>query len=128
MAQRKKIESKNDMDRLFPDKQFSNAQLREWEKAIEKAGDVITWMASKGIVRVEGGRVIVLEYENIKHREVLKGSNIHYNSNVPFDFWNEAIMWLNKYQFGKGKGKQRELEALEEMASKEITKKSTKLF
>ena len=127
---RKKIQKKNEGGfEQFPDKQFSKEELRTWHKAIKKAGGRIPWMVSKGIVKLdEKGNVCIVEYENVQHREVMKGSGIYYKTNIPFDFWNEAFLLLDKYEFGLSKSEAAQLPGIEEEAKNMVRKGQNSLL
>ena len=128
--QRKKIKEKTQTGfEQFPDKQFTKEELRAWHRAVKKAGGRIPWMVSKGIVKVgEKGQILVVEYDNVQHREVMKGVGIYHKTNVPFDFWNEAFTLLDKYEFGLGKSEAAQLPGIEEEAKKMVRKGQNSLL
>ena len=114
-----KIGARKKLEEQFPDRKFTKEELRKFSKAVKEAGGREKWLLKKGFIKKDkNGTMSVVQFEEIIHREVIKGTGIHYQTDVPFSFWNEiAFPQLDKYEFGLNKGKQENDENLDELVS-----------
>lgn len=94
------------------DFKLTDDQCKQLETEVNKAGGIERFLRLKNVIRVDRyGNWSVRMFEGLAIRARDTGYGVKYWSDIPYDFWKEAIEQMNKYVGRREYAKRKQAEA-----------------